>query len=147
MVVLKGKVVICIFIRKIVAFLVDMVLLVLKFHKINEIIVQDVIRMGFDMNHLIKCLCNRVENEATVAYYLKFDYQFQLTGGGYLGAEFQKTTELSRVTPSFAQFLSLLLIHLNRLPFSFSHSQFEDLVFVVSVICFLLYIDFEGDGK
>ncbi|KAF5198093.1 hypothetical protein FRX31_012320, partial [Thalictrum thalictroides] len=39
---------------KIVAFLVDM---------INEIIVQDVIRMGFDMNHLIKCLCNRVENE------------------------------------------------------------------------------------
>ncbi|PIA47481.1 hypothetical protein AQUCO_01400257v1 [Aquilegia coerulea] len=82
--------------------------------KIDERIVQEVIRMGFDRNDLIKCLCNRVENEATVAYYLKFDYQFRLTRGGYLGAEFQKTMDhcLSQMQPNEASSSSVSEHHL-----------------------------------
>ncbi|PIA62872.1 hypothetical protein AQUCO_00200708v1 [Aquilegia coerulea] len=62
--------------------------------KIDEDIVQEVIRMGFDRNQLLESLRNRLQNEATVAYYLVFDNRFRSTSG-YLGAEFQESTDSS----------------------------------------------------
>ncbi|KAF9623491.1 hypothetical protein IFM89_003107 [Coptis chinensis] len=69
--------------------------------KIDEDILQEVIRMGFDRNQLIESLRNRVQNEATVAYYLLFDNRFRSTSG-YLGAEFQESADssFSRMHPS-----------------------------------------------
>ncbi|KAF4390793.1 hypothetical protein G4B88_015683 [Cannabis sativa] len=60
--------------------------------KIDEEILQEVIKMGFDRNHLIESLRNRVQNEATVAYYLLLDNRFRVSSG-YLGAEFQETMD------------------------------------------------------
>ncbi|KAG9154768.1 hypothetical protein Leryth_014262 [Lithospermum erythrorhizon] len=60
--------------------------------KLDEEIVQEVIRMGFERNHLIESLQNRMQNDATVAYYLKLDSQPPVSIG-YLGAEFQEPME------------------------------------------------------
>ncbi|XP_011010304.1 PREDICTED: SNF1-related protein kinase catalytic subunit alpha KIN10-like isoform X1 [Populus euphratica] len=60
--------------------------------KIDEEILQEVIKMGFDRNQLIESLRNRMQNEATVAYYLLLDNRFRVSNG-YLGAEFQETME------------------------------------------------------
>ncbi|KAK1269596.1 SNF1-related protein kinase catalytic subunit alpha KIN10 [Acorus gramineus] len=59
---------------------------------IDEEILQEVVRMGFDKNHLVESLRNRIQNEATVAYYLLLDNRFRVSSG-YLGAEFQETME------------------------------------------------------
>ncbi|KAE8691570.1 Carbon catabolite-derepressing protein kinase [Hibiscus syriacus] len=48
--------------------------------------------MGFDRNHLIESLRNRIQNEGTVAYYLLLDNLFRVSSG-HLGAEFQETVE------------------------------------------------------
>ncbi|ONK79804.1 uncharacterized protein A4U43_C01F10240 [Asparagus officinalis] len=66
--------------------------------KIDEEILQEVIKMGFEKNQLIESLHNRIQNEGTVAYYLLLDNRFRSTTG-YLGAEFQETMEtgLSRM--------------------------------------------------
>ncbi|GLT56537.1 hypothetical protein SLA2020_295720 [Shorea laevis] len=58
--------------------------------KIDEEILQEVGKMGFDRNQLIESLRNRIQNEATVAYYLLLDNRFRVSSG-YLGAEFQET--------------------------------------------------------
>ncbi|KAL9240655.1 hypothetical protein vseg_014848 [Gypsophila vaccaria] len=60
--------------------------------KIDEDILQEVVRMGFDRNQLIESLRNRLQNEGTVAYYLLFDNRFRASSG-YLGAEFQEMME------------------------------------------------------
>ncbi|MCL7024739.1 hypothetical protein MKW94_003505 [Papaver nudicaule] len=60
--------------------------------KMDEDILVEVIQMGFDRNQLIESLRNRVQNEATVAYYLLLDNRFRPTSG-YLGAEFQESME------------------------------------------------------
>ncbi|CAO2832414.1 unnamed protein product [Amaranthus hypochondriacus] len=60
--------------------------------KIDEEVLQEVVRMGFDKNQLIESLYNRLQNEGTVAYYLLIDNRFQ-SSSGYLGAEFQETME------------------------------------------------------
>ncbi|XP_057539308.1 SNF1-related protein kinase catalytic subunit alpha KIN10-like [Amaranthus tricolor] len=60
--------------------------------KIDEEVLQEVVRMGFDKNQLIESLYNRVQNEGTVAYYLLIDNRFR-SSSGYLGAEFQETME------------------------------------------------------
>ncbi|VFQ58493.1 unnamed protein product [Cuscuta campestris] len=60
--------------------------------KIDEEILQEVIKMGFERNHLIESLRNRVQNEGTVAYYLLLDNRFRVSSG-YLGAEFQESME------------------------------------------------------
>lgn len=67
--------------------------------KIDEDILQEVVKMGFDKKHLVESLYNRIQNEATVAYYLLLDNRFRATSG-YLGAEFQETMEcgFSRMT-------------------------------------------------
>ncbi|KAF7820508.1 SNF1-related protein kinase catalytic subunit alpha KIN10 [Senna tora] len=58
--------------------------------KIDEEILQEVVNMGFDRNQLVESLRNRMQNEATVAYYLLLDNRFRVSSG-YLGAEFQET--------------------------------------------------------
>ncbi|XP_009625279.1 SNF1-related protein kinase catalytic subunit alpha KIN10-like isoform X1 [Nicotiana tabacum] len=60
--------------------------------KIDEDILQEVVKRGFDRNSLVASLCNRVQNEGTVAYYLLLDNRFRASSG-YMGAEFQETME------------------------------------------------------
>ncbi|KAM7516751.1 hypothetical protein LguiA_006334 [Lonicera macranthoides] len=60
--------------------------------KIDEEILQEVVKMGFDTNILVESLRNRVQNEATVAYYLLLDNRFRVSSG-YLGAEFQESMD------------------------------------------------------
>ncbi|GMG99655.1 hypothetical protein Nepgr_001495 [Nepenthes gracilis] len=60
--------------------------------KIDEEILQEVVKMGFDRNQLVESLLNRMQNEGTVAYYLLFDNRFRVPTG-YLGAEFQETMD------------------------------------------------------
>ncbi|KAM1187567.1 hypothetical protein ACFX2J_023476 [Malus domestica] len=60
--------------------------------KIDEEILQEVVKMGFDRNHLVESLRSRVQNEGTVAYYLLLDNRFRVSSG-YLGAEFQETVD------------------------------------------------------
>ncbi|XP_020397448.1 serine/threonine protein kinase OSK1-like isoform X3 [Zea mays] len=65
--------------------------------KLDEETLNDVIKMGFDKNQLIESLHNRLQNEATVAYYLLMDNRLRTTSG-YLGSEFQESMD-----PSFSQ--------------------------------------------
>ncbi|KAF8390188.1 hypothetical protein HHK36_024710 [Tetracentron sinense] len=58
--------------------------------KIDEEILQEVVKMGYDRNQLVESLRNRLQNEATVAYYLLLDNRFRVSSG-YLGAEFQES--------------------------------------------------------
>ncbi|CAI0439476.1 unnamed protein product [Linum tenue] len=69
--------------------------------KIDEEILQEVIKMGFDRNQLVESLRSRIQNEGTVAYYLLLDNRFRVSNG-YLGAEFQETMEIgyNRMHPS-----------------------------------------------
>ncbi|XP_072968042.1 serine/threonine protein kinase OSK1-like [Typha angustifolia] len=60
--------------------------------KIDEETLQDVIKMGFDKNQLVESLYNRMQNEATVTYYLLLDNRFRATSG-YLGAEYQEALD------------------------------------------------------
>ncbi|KAG9444974.1 hypothetical protein H6P81_016314 [Aristolochia fimbriata] len=60
--------------------------------KIDEEILQEVVKMGFDRNQLVESLRNRIQNEGTVAYYLLLDNRFRVSNG-YLGAEFQEAME------------------------------------------------------
>ncbi|XP_048433926.1 SNF1-related protein kinase catalytic subunit alpha KIN10-like isoform X2 [Pyrus x bretschneideri] len=60
--------------------------------KIDEEILQEVVKMGFDRNLLVESLRGRVQNEGTVAYYLLLDNRFRVSSG-YLGAEFQETLQ------------------------------------------------------
>ncbi|XP_020108547.1 SNF1-related protein kinase catalytic subunit alpha KIN10-like isoform X2 [Ananas comosus] len=52
--------------------------------KIDEDTLQEVVKLGFDKNQLIESIQNRMQNEATVAYYLLLDNRFRATSG-YLG--------------------------------------------------------------
>lgn len=60
--------------------------------KIDEDVLQEVLKMGLDKNHLVESLRNRIQNDATVAYYLLFDNRSPVSSG-YLGAEFQESME------------------------------------------------------
>ncbi|PPR93120.1 hypothetical protein GOBAR_AA27551 [Gossypium barbadense] len=66
--------------------------------KVDEEILQEVVRMGFEKNQLVESLRNRVQNEGTVAYYLLLDNRFGVPSG-YLGAEFQETMETTSFNP------------------------------------------------
>ncbi|KAF9602448.1 hypothetical protein IFM89_027577 [Coptis chinensis] len=70
---------------------------------IDKDILLEVIKMGFDRNQLTESLRSRVQNEATVAYYLLMDNRFRATSGS-LGAEFQESMEsnLTSTHPSEA---------------------------------------------
>lgn len=60
--------------------------------KIDEEILQEVIKMGFERNQLVESLRTRIQNEGTVAYYLMLDNRCRISNG-YLGAEFQEAKE------------------------------------------------------
>ncbi|CAH8289987.1 unnamed protein product [Eruca vesicaria subsp. sativa] len=60
--------------------------------KINEEIVQEVVNLGFDRNQVMESLRNRVQNDATVTYYLLLDNRYRVPSG-YLESEFQETTD------------------------------------------------------
>ncbi|CAH9095782.1 unnamed protein product [Cuscuta epithymum] len=61
--------------------------------KIDEEILQEVIRKGFDRVQLLSSLQNRDQNDGTVAYYLLYDSR-SIVSGGYLGAEFEESMEV-----------------------------------------------------
>jgi len=72
--------------------------------KIDEESLGKVINLGFDKNLLVESIHNRLQNEATVAYYLFLDNKNRTTTG-YLGAEYQEAMEssFSPITPSETQ--------------------------------------------
>ncbi|CAL9071283.1 unnamed protein product [Musa textilis] len=82
--------------------------------KIDEDILQEVIKMGFDKNQLVESLHSRIQNEATVSYYLHLDNRFRATSG-YLGGDFQETMDGgfshmgSSETPAIAHRLSVYM--------------------------------------
>ncbi|XP_024367043.1 SNF1-related protein kinase catalytic subunit alpha KIN10 isoform X3 [Physcomitrium patens] len=57
--------------------------------RIDEEILERVVALNFDRVHLIESLLNRVQNKATVAYYLMLDNRRRLSNG-YLGSEFDE---------------------------------------------------------
>ncbi|XP_066394967.1 serine/threonine protein kinase OSK4 [Miscanthus floridulus] len=59
---------------------------------IDEDTLRDVVNMGFNKNHVCESLCSRLQNEATVAYYLLLDNRFRATSG-YLGADYQESMD------------------------------------------------------
>ncbi|XP_051118778.1 SNF1-related protein kinase catalytic subunit alpha KIN10-like [Andrographis paniculata] len=69
--------------------------------KIDEDILQEVVKMGFERAALVDSLRNRAQNEGTVTYYLLLDNRFRIANG-YLGSEFQETMEYAynRSSPS-----------------------------------------------
>ncbi|KAG2591368.1 serine/threonine protein kinase OSK1-like isoform X1 [Panicum virgatum] len=62
--------------------------------KIDEETLHEVIGMGYDKNLLVESIQNRLQNEATVAYYLLLDNRLRTTSG-YLGAECQEVMDSS----------------------------------------------------
>jgi 5'-AMP-activated protein kinase catalytic alpha subunit len=48
--------------------------------------------MGFNKDDVCESLCSRLQNEATVAYYLLLDNRFRATSG-YLGADYQDSMD------------------------------------------------------
>lgn len=60
--------------------------------KIDEEILLEVVKKGFDRESLIDSLRSRVQNEGTVTYYLLLDNRFRASSG-YLGAEFEESME------------------------------------------------------
>ncbi|XP_020087592.1 serine/threonine protein kinase OSK1-like [Ananas comosus] len=60
--------------------------------KIDEDTLQEVIKMGFAKNLVIESIQNRMQNEATVTYFLLLDNRFR-AASGYLGAEYQEATD------------------------------------------------------
>jgi hypothetical protein len=55
--------------------------------QIDEDVLQDVVRLGFDRTQLVESLVDRAQNKATVAYYLVLDNRRRMSTG-YQGAEF-----------------------------------------------------------
>ncbi|RRT39501.1 hypothetical protein B296_00057220 [Ensete ventricosum] len=81
--------------KKVNSFGVDAMTLtntICPFLQIEEDILQEVIKMGFDKNLLVESLHNRIQNEATVSYYLLLDNRFRAMSG-YLGGDFQETMD------------------------------------------------------
>ncbi|KAG5536558.1 hypothetical protein RHGRI_024096 [Rhododendron griersonianum] len=70
----------------------------LKTCVIDEEVLQDVLKKGIDKNHLVESLRNRIQNDATVAYYLLVDSRSPVSNG-YLGAEFQEDSGSAGIHP------------------------------------------------
>ncbi|KAL5741305.1 hypothetical protein ACOSP7_028037 [Xanthoceras sorbifolium] len=60
--------------------------------KIDEVILKEAVKFGFDQNQLVESLLNEIQNEATVTYYLLLDNQYRASSD-YLGAEIQQTMQ------------------------------------------------------
>jgi 5'-AMP-activated protein kinase catalytic alpha subunit len=60
--------------------------------RIDEETLKKVVELNFDQSQLIDSLLNRVQNKATVAYYLMLDNR-RRSSNGYLGSEFDEAKE------------------------------------------------------
>ncbi|XVF76539.1 hypothetical protein PTKIN_Ptkin13bG0273700 [Pterospermum kingtungense] len=60
--------------------------------RIDEGILEEAVRMGFERNHLVESIRNRIQNEGTVTYYLLFDNRPR-GSGGHLEAVVQEIME------------------------------------------------------
>ncbi|KAG6522232.1 hypothetical protein ZIOFF_019370 [Zingiber officinale] len=69
--------------------------------KIDEDIIEEVTKMGFDKIQLVESLHNRIQNEATVSYYLLLGNRFRATSG-YLGGDFQETMDYNLLNRSLS---------------------------------------------
>lgn len=58
--------------------------------RVDEDIVQEVVRLGFERNELVESLQNRLQNQATVTYYLILD-NWRRVSNGYLGGDLTET--------------------------------------------------------
>jgi len=74
--------------------------------KIDEEVLQDVLKKGIEKNHLIESLRNRKQNDATVAYYLLVDSRSPVSSG-YLGAEFQEECDSAGMHPDTSSNLAV----------------------------------------
>ncbi|XP_068662712.1 SNF1-related protein kinase catalytic subunit alpha KIN10-like isoform X2 [Aristolochia californica] len=75
---------------------VDAIQMVKK--KIDGEILRVVVDIGFDRSQVIESLQNKLENQATVTYYLLWDNRFHFSSG-FLRAEFEDSS-LNNLTPS-----------------------------------------------
>ncbi|XP_068661044.1 SNF1-related protein kinase catalytic subunit alpha KIN10-like isoform X2 [Aristolochia californica] len=66
--------------------------------KIDEEILQVVVDIGFDRSQVIECLQSKMQNQATVTYYLLWDNRFRASSG-FLRAEFEDSS-LNNLTPT-----------------------------------------------
>lgn len=60
--------------------------------KINEEVLQEVVNLGFERNQLVESLLNRMQDEATVSYYLLLDHRLHASNG-YFGLALQGTMD------------------------------------------------------
>ncbi|KAG6401775.1 hypothetical protein SASPL_138640 [Salvia splendens] len=61
--------------------------------RLDDEIIQEVLRLGFQRGQLIDSLQSRLQNDGTVAYYLLLDKRFP-NATGYLSASIQESTEI-----------------------------------------------------
>ncbi|KAL1566344.1 SNF1-related protein kinase catalytic subunit alpha kin10 [Salvia divinorum] len=66
---------------------------------LDEEIIQEVLRLGFERGQLIDSLQSRLQNDATVAYYLLLDKRFPIATG-YLSGNIQESTEIYSAGPN-----------------------------------------------
>ncbi|KAH6799093.1 SNF1 kinase-like protein 10 [Perilla frutescens var. frutescens] len=67
--------------------------------RLDEEIIQEVLRLGIDRSQLIDSLQSRLQNDATVAYYLLLDRRSP-NSTGYLGANIQESVEFFSAGPN-----------------------------------------------
>lgn len=60
--------------------------------KVDEEVLQEVVNLGFERNRLIESLFNRMQDEATVSYYLLLDYRLHASNC-YFSLDFQETLD------------------------------------------------------
>eukprot|EP00803_Ostreobium_quekettii_P005684 evm.model.scf_712.1 EVM.evm.TU.scf_712.1 scf_712:16665-29541(+) len=60
--------------------------------RIDNDILEDVVKRGFDRDAVIESLRNRVQNNATVMYHLLLDHSRQIPNSGYLGGELSEAS-------------------------------------------------------
>lgn len=63
--------------------------------RIDEEMVNEVVRLGFNRDFLIESLRNRLQNKATVTYYLMLDNRRRLPSSGYLSGEISETSSIA----------------------------------------------------
>lgn len=68
--------------------------------RIDEEMVNEVVRLGFNRDMLIDSLRNRLQNKATVTYYLMLDNRRRMPSSGYLSGEISETSQLTALQPT-----------------------------------------------
>lgn len=84
-------------------------------HKLDEEMVNETVRMGFERSMVVESIRKRQQNKATVAYYLMFDNRRRLPSSGYLSAELTEAAAAAAVAHVQAGFSSQGGAELRRL--------------------------------